>query len=59
MHKDQKAQIFYHDIGDYLNREEKLRILKEAKSFANLPLQTLQPNEQGKNKWRIEPQRRR
>ena len=47
MNNDKKAQIFYHDIGDYLSREEKLRILKEAKSFANLPLQTLQPNEHG------------
>ncbi len=44
-----KAKIYYHDIGDYLDREEKLRILKRFGSFANpeMPLQELQPNEHG------------
>ena len=44
-----KATIHYHDIGDYLDREQKLKIVKEFKTFANpkLELTTLQPNEHG------------
>lgn len=45
----EKATIHYHDIGDYLNREEKLAIVRKFKSIGN-PLmgwKTLQPNEQG------------
>lgn len=47
--KDNKAEIYYSDIGDYLNREEKLKIISDYKSFANenLPLIKLEPNEQG------------
>ena len=47
--KTEKATIHYHDIGDYLNREEKLKIVSDFKSFTNekLPLKTLQPNEHG------------
>jgi predicted helicase len=30
-----KASIFYRDIGDYLNREEKLAIIEEAKTVEN------------------------
>jgi predicted helicase len=30
-----KAKIYYHDIGDYLNRGDKLAIVKEFKSVAN------------------------
>ncbi|MDI9358520.1 MAG: DEAD/DEAH box helicase family protein [Phycisphaerales bacterium] len=47
--KVNKATIHYHDIGDYLNREDKLKIIKDFKSFANedLPLKILQPNEHG------------
>lgn len=47
--KTQKATIYYHDLGDYLTREQKLKIIKEFKTFANpqLPLKTLQPNEHG------------
>lgn len=47
--KTEKASIHYHDIGDYLNREEKLKIVSDFKSFANpnLPLKTLAPNEHG------------
>jgi predicted helicase len=33
--KTEKATIYYHDIGDYLNREEKLKIVSDFKSFAN------------------------
>ncbi|MBU4486542.1 MAG: N-6 DNA methylase, partial [Candidatus Delongbacteria bacterium] len=47
--KDTKAQIFYHDIGDYLNREEKLEIVKKFRFVANeeLPWIELKPNEHG------------
>lgn len=47
--KNEKATIHYHDIGDYLNREEKLKIVKNYKTFINpsLPLKTLLPNEHG------------
>ncbi len=45
----QKATIHYHDIGDYLSREEKLQIVKKFKTFVNteLPLTSLNPNEHG------------
>ena len=45
----EKAKIYYHDIGDYLNREEKLKIIHNFSTFANpkLELKTLQPNEHG------------
>lgn len=45
----EKATIHYHDIGDYLDREEKLKIIKDYKTFANpaLKLKTLQPNVHG------------
>ena len=47
--KTEKATIHYHDIGDYLDREKKLKIVKEFKTFANpiLELKTLEPNEHG------------
>jgi len=47
--KTDKATIHYHDIGDYLDREEKLKIVKGFKTFENpaLALKTLQPNEHG------------
>ncbi len=45
----EKATIHYHDIGDYLDKDEKLKILTNLKSFANekLPLKNLEPNEHG------------
>jgi predicted helicase len=45
----EKATIHYHDIGDYLTREEKLKIVKNFKTFANvqMTLTNLQPNEHG------------
>ncbi|WP_338814036.1 type ISP restriction/modification enzyme [Bernardetia sp. Wsw4-3y2] len=45
----EKATIYYHDIGDYLNREEKLEIIKKFKSFGNeeMKLKILKPNEYG------------
>lgn len=47
--KTEKATIHYYDIGDYLDREQKLKIVKQFKTFGNpqLPLSTLQPNEHG------------
>lgn len=47
--KKENAEIFYKDIGDYLTREEKLKIISEDKTFLNkdLELSTLQPNEHG------------
>lgn len=47
--KTQKAMIHYHDIGDYLSREEKLAIVSKFSSIANTEMEwrTLQPNEHG------------
>lgn len=47
--KNEKAVIHYHDIGDYLSREEKLKIIAKFTSLANPEMKwvTLQPNEQG------------
>lgn len=42
-----KAKIYYYDIGDYLNREEKLNIIKDFRSIKNIPWKTLKPNEEG------------
>jgi predicted helicase len=44
-----KATIYYHDIGDYLNKEEKLKIVSEFKSFGKhqIQLKPIQPNIQG------------
>jgi predicted helicase len=44
-----KAKIYYHDIGDYLSREEKLSIIQKFGSIENMEdqWQVLQPNEHG------------
>jgi len=44
-----KAKIYYHDIGDYLNREEKLAIVKKFHSIGNEAMQwkEIVPNEHG------------
>lgn len=44
-----KAKIYYHDIGDYLSREDKLRIIKSFNSIANpaTDWKMLEPNEHG------------
>ena len=44
-----KASIQYHDIGDYLSRDEKLAIVKQSHSMcdAQLRLTNLKPNEHG------------
>lgn len=43
------CQIHYHDIGDYLSREDKLRIIKQAKTYQHLDWETITPNK--KNDW--------
>lgn len=47
--KNDKATIHYHDIGDYLSREEKLSIVSKYGTVANpeMKWKTLQPNEHG------------
>ena len=44
-----KCQIFYHDIGDYLSREEKLRKITQAQSYRGLVWTQITPNE--KHDW--------
>ncbi|GHT37503.1 hypothetical protein FACS189427_10520 [Planctomycetales bacterium] len=43
------ATIHYYDIGDYLDREEKLAKIKEFKSIENVPWQIITPN--AKHDW--------
>lgn len=45
--KGQKATIHYHDIGDYLNREQKLKMVKDFRSISSQKLnwQVIEPNE--------------
>ncbi len=47
--KTQKAVIHYHDIGDYLNREEKLDLIKKFGSIASpdMKWETLSSDEHG------------
>lgn len=44
---DSNSEIYYHDIGDYLSREEKLRIVSEFKSIKSIPWIRLAPNSDG------------
>ena len=43
----QSKRIYYHDIGDYLTREEKLSILEKFKDISFVPWVELTPNEHG------------
>lgn len=45
--KQEKATIFYHDIGDYLTREQKLKILKDFRSISSPKIEwkIITPNE--------------
>jgi predicted helicase len=47
--KSEKATIHYHDIGDYLSREEKLAFVKKFHSVSNEELKWIKitPNEHG------------
>lgn len=47
--KQGKAKIYYHDIGDYLTREQKLKIVNDFKSISNIEWKEIQPND--KNDW--------
>lgn len=42
-----EGAINYHDIGDYLTREEKLQAVREAGSVENIPWHAVMPNEHG------------
>ena len=44
-----KAEIHYHDIGDYLTREQKLKIISDFKSVASRKMewQSIVPNQKG------------
>lgn len=46
---DTKATIYYHDIGDYLTREQKLALVRKFKSVDSKALkwQVIHPNEKG------------
>ncbi len=41
------AKLFYHDIGDYLSREQKLNIIKEFKDVSAIEWEELTPDEHG------------
>ena len=43
----EKATIHYYDIGDYLSREEKLKIIRDFGNIGRLPSRILTPNEHG------------
>lgn len=45
--KGQKAPIYYHDIGDYLTREQKLKMVKDFRSISSQKLdwQIIKPND--------------
>lgn len=46
---NEKAKIFYHDIGDYLSREKKLEIIKNMGDISNPSMmwRKIKPNEHG------------
>lgn len=44
---DTPATIYYHDIGDYLSKEEKLAIINKFGSVEHIEWQQLNPNEHG------------
>lgn len=48
-HKKAKCQLFYHDIGDYLTRKQKLETIANFKSIDGIVWQLLTPND--KHDW--------
>ena len=40
-----KCQLFYHDIGDYLSREQKLESIRQFGGIQQVPWRTLEANE--------------
>ncbi len=49
MKSNEKATIYYHDIGDYLSKEDKLSLVKKFRSVSsgNVDWQVIHPNEKG------------
>jgi len=47
--KTGKANIYYHDIGDYLTREQKLEMVKDFRSIGGIEWKQIQPND--KHDW--------
>jgi predicted helicase len=45
--KQRPCELFYHDIGDYLTREEKLGIISDFASIGGIPWEKLRPNTEG------------
>lgn len=43
----QQATLHYHDIGDYLSREQKLERIQEFGNYSTIPWQILTPDEHG------------
>ena len=41
------CKIHYHDIGDYLSREQKLKIISEKSSIEDIPWAVIHPNKAG------------
>ena len=41
------GKIYYYDIGDYLGREDKLKVITNFQKIANIPFQLIEPNDQG------------
>ena len=42
-----KTKILYYDIGDYLSREDKLKIISDFHDISNLSMTQINPNEHG------------
>lgn len=42
-----KAKILYHDIGDYLSREDKLKVISDFHDIGQMKLEQITPNEHG------------
>lgn len=47
--KQEKATIYYHDIGDYLTRDQKLKMVKDFHSINGVEWETIIPND--KSDW--------
>ncbi|CEG55682.1 DEAD/DEAH box helicase [Legionella fallonii] len=41
------CELYYHDIGDYLNRQEKFDIIEKVRSIENIEWQKITPNQSG------------
>jgi predicted helicase len=43
--KTGKCELFYHDIGDYLSREDKLEIIQRSIDFSRISWEKMKPND--------------